>query len=251
MTVSERFEKILRRFSLFARVYLVVTEKNARLATHVATHATLEITRPGCGGVDAFAATRLAAGTAFLVMAAASDIRTRRVRNPLWIGLGTVGLIILAVELFVESAPWPTWSLVGSAALLFYGVFFGRPLFDEDGFHLRPGRIGLFLAAAAMWITPLGFAGIVSSSVPIVELASMPVMVVLYEVMLRARPLTGAADAKGLMALTLLVPTYPKASPFPVYTADPWVPFMVPLLGGFLLAFFAGNLLVAVLGVGR
>ena len=304
--------------------------------------------------MDAFAATRLAAGTAFLVIAAASDIRTRRVRNPLWIGLGTVGLIILAVELFVESAPWPTWSLAGSAALLFYGVFFGRPLFDEDGFHLRPGRIGLFLAAAAMWITPLGFAGIVSSSVPIVELASMPVMVVLYEVMLRARLLTGGADAKGLMALTLLVPTYPNASPFPVYTADPrvqpafqalfpssfvvlvdaaalqlavpvglflynltrgdvgiqsflgyrapldplpkhvrlmeritdrgehvvvlrpkrdsdpipeilklrsagirrawvtpWVPFMVPLLGGFLLAFFAGNLLVAVLGVGR
>src|SRR5207247_1257123 len=50
-----------------------------------------------------------------------------------------------------------------------------------------------------------------------------PVMVVLYEVMLRARLLTGGADAKGLMALTLLVPTYPNASPFPVYTADPRV----------------------------
>src|SRR5437879_11337996 len=31
----------------------------------------------------------------------------------------------------------------------------------------------------------------------------------------------------------------------------PWVPFMVPLLGGFLLAFLAANLLVAVLGAGR
>jgi len=31
----------------------------------------------------------------------------------------------------------------------------------------------------------------------------------------------------------------------------PWVPFMVPLLGGFLLAFLAGNLLVAVLGPAR
>src|SRR6059036_2737803 len=229
-----------------------------------------------------------------------------------------------------------------------------RQLFDEDGFHPRPGRIGLFLAAAALWITPLGSAGIVASSVPIVELASMPVMLVLYQLMLRARLLAGGADAKCLMALTLLVPAYPNASPFPVFTADPrvqpafqalfpfsfvvlvdaavlqlvvplglfiynvtrgdvgiqsflgyrapldpfpkhvrlmeritdrgehvvvlrpkrdldpipeilklraagirrawvtpWIPFMVPLLGGFLLAFFAGNVLVAVLGVAR
>ena len=304
--------------------------------------------------MDAFAATRLAAGTAFLVVAAASDVRTRRVRNPLWIGLGTVGLVLLAVELLVESAPWPAWSLAGSAALLFYAVFFGGPLYDDDGFHARPARIGLFLAAAALWIAPLGLGGLVAGSVPIVELASMPVMLVLYQLMLRARLLAGGADAKCLMALTLLVPTYPNASPFPVFTADPrvqpafqalfpfsfvvlvdaavlqlvvplalflynlargdvgiqaflgyrapldpfpkhvrlmeritdrgehvvvlrpkrdldpgpeilklraagvrqawvtpWIPFMVPLLGGFLLAFFAGNLLVAVLGVAR
>src|SRR5436309_15263360 len=51
----------------------------------------------------------------------------------------------------------------------------------------------------------------------------MPVMLVLYQLMLRARLLAGGADAKCLMALTLLVPTYPNASPFPVFTADPRV----------------------------
>ena len=120
--------------------------------------------------MDAFAATRLAAGTAFLAVAAASDVRTRRVRNPLWIGLGTVGLVLLAVELLVESAPWPAWSLAGSAALLFYAVFFGGPLYDDDGFHARPARIGLFLAAAALWIAPSGSGD--SSAVPFPSLSS-------------------------------------------------------------------------------
>ena len=304
--------------------------------------------------MDAFAATRLAAGTAFLVVAVASDFRTRRVRNLLWIGLGTFGLVILVGELLVESAPWPAWSLAGSAALLFYAIFFGRPLFDDDGFHARLGRIVLFLAAAVMWITPLELAGMDAGSVRIVELASMPVMVVVYQLMLRARLLAGGADTKCLIALTLLVPSYPNASPLPFFSTDPrvqpvfqailpfsfvvlvdalvlqlvvplslfvynltrgdigirsflgyrasldplpknvrlmeritdrgehvvvlrpkrdldltpeilklraagvrrawvtpWIPFMVPLLGGFLLAFFAGNLLVAVLGVAR
>src|SRR5207247_9207927 len=128
---------------------------------------------------------------------------------------------VLAVELWVESAPWPMWSLAGSAAVLFYAVFFGRPLFDEDGFHPRPGRIGLFLAAAALWITPLGSAGIVASSVPIVGLESMPVMLVLYQLMLRARLLAGGAAAHRLLAPTLLVRPYPSASSFPPSTADP------------------------------
>jgi preflagellin peptidase FlaK len=38
-----------------------------------------------------------------------------------------------------------------------------------------------------------------------------------------ARILHGGADAKGLIALTLLVPTYPDASPFPILAPNPLV----------------------------
>src|SRR5438128_4643925 len=41
--------------------------------------------------------------------------------------------------------------------------------------------------------------------------------------MLRGRSLAGGASPKCLMALTFLVPTYPHASPFPVFAADPRV----------------------------
>jgi len=105
--------------------------------------------------VDVFAATRLAIGTGCLLVAAASDLRTRRVRDPLWVGLGTIGLVLLAVELIVRPAPWPLWSIAGSGAVLFYSIFFGKPLSDEDGFHVRPARIAIFLAAAVLFLLPL------------------------------------------------------------------------------------------------
>ena len=173
--------------------------------------------------MDAFAATRLAAGTAFLVVAAASDFRTRRVRDPLWIGLGALGLVVLASQLVVESAPWSAWSFAGSAALLFYAVFFGRPLTEEDGFHARPVRIALFLVAGVMWIAPLAVTGAVPATGSTPAMASTPVMIVVYQALYRLRVLHGGADAKGLMAITLLVPTYPNALPFPLLVADPRV----------------------------
>src|SRR2546428_9783438 len=48
----------------------------------------------------------------------------------------------------------------------------------------------------------------------------MPIMVLVYQGFYRLRLLHGGADAKGLIALTLLIPAYPDALPFPVLQAD-------------------------------
>ena len=106
--------------------------------------------------MDAFAATRLAAGVGFLVIAATSDLRSRRVRDPLWISLGTAGLMILAAQIAFRGLAWPAWLLLLSAATFFYAVFFGDPLFGEDGFHARPIRIVLLLAAGALFLVSVG-----------------------------------------------------------------------------------------------
>lgn len=302
--------------------------------------------------MDLFAATRLAIGAGFLLVAAQSDLRTRRVGDRLWIALGTIGLIILAIELVSHNAAWPLWSVTASGAILFYAVFFGQPLFDEDAFHARPLRIAVLLVAVFLFLLPVGLD---PNVVGLSELASVPILVVVYQLFWRLRVLHGGADAKALIALSLLVPTYPDALPFPLFAANPfmepalrivfpfslvvwvdaaivslavpiallvynaargdlafpqallgyrvsldsmpsnvwlmeriteggehvlvlfpkrgtdpssdvarlraagidrpWVqpktPFMVPLLVGFLLAFFAGNLLVGILGLGR
>jgi archaeal preflagellin peptidase FlaK len=168
--------------------------------------------------VDAFAALRFAIGSAFLLAAAGSDLRTRKVSDRWWIALGSIGLAILAVQLDLERADAASAALLGSAALLFYAIFFGDPLLDREGFHPRPLRIGLFVVAGVLFVFPAALHAALGEGLPreTLDLYSVPAMVVIYQAFYWARLLHGGADAKGLIALTLLVPTYPDASPFPL-----------------------------------
>lgn len=172
--------------------------------------------------MDAFAALRLSIGAAFLLVAAGSDLRTRKVSDRWWVALGSIGLALLVVQWDIERADAASGALVGSAALLFYAIFFGNPLLDRDGFHLRPFRIGLFLLAGALFVFPAAFYAALGQDVPreTLNLYSLPAMVVVYQGLYWARLIHGGADAKGLIALTLLVPTYPEASPFPLLAGN-------------------------------
>jgi preflagellin peptidase FlaK len=175
--------------------------------------------------MDGFAITRLAIGVGFLLVAAVADVRTRRVPDPLWIGLGAIGLVILAFELVQDQIEADAWALLGSAAILFFVIFYGAPLFGEDGFHPRPFRFLLFVVAAGLFVYPAVHHS--TSGAPLsqglLELYSMPAMILVYQLFYRVRILHGGADAKALIALGLLVPTYPSVAPFPLMTIDPRV----------------------------
>jgi preflagellin peptidase FlaK len=200
--------------------------------------------------VDAFAATRFAVGTAVLLAAAASDVRTRKVSDRWWIALGSLGLVLLAIQLVVERRDPAAAALLGSAALLFYAIFFGRPLLEEDGFHPRLMRVGLLLAAGALFLFPAATHAASGEGLPsdTLELYPLPAMVVIYQGLYWARLLHGGADAKGLIALTLLVPTYPDVSPFPLLVGDPRVEGLFRLAFPFSLVIWV-NALVLFLGV--
>jgi len=164
--------------------------------------------------VDALAALRLTVGTAFLLVAAGSDLRTRKVRDALWIVLGTIGLLLASAEILLSGFALERLGLVGASAFLFYAIFFGKPLVEEDGIRLRPARLALFLAAALLTIgvgvvswTAGGAAANASA-----ELVSMPVMVLVYQGFYYVGLLHGGADAKALIAITLLVPLYPAVT---------------------------------------
>ncbi len=175
--------------------------------------------------MDAFAAARLAIGTVFLAVAAAGDVRSRRVRDPLWVVLGTLGLVLLVVELAMGSAEQDRYGLVAATAVLFYAIFYGKPLFEEDGLHLRPARVGLFGLTAVLVAGSGLLAGSAGGNEPgaWTALLVLPVMVLVYQAFYQAGLLHGGADTKGLIALTLLFPQYPNADPFPLLVIDPRV----------------------------
>lgn len=168
--------------------------------------------------MDVYAAARLIVGAGVLLVAAASDVRTRRVPDPLWVALGSVGLGVLVVELLLDNAGLARVALVPATAILFYAVFYGKPILDEDGIRLRPARVALLVAALALIVgsadvaIPAGGA----EATAYIALLTMPVMVLVYQGFYYVGLLRGGADAKGLIALTLLVPLYPAASPLPL-----------------------------------
>lgn len=175
--------------------------------------------------MDALAAIRFVTGAAFLLFAASSDLRTRSVRDYTWIALGSIGLVLLVVEWAIDPTDLDSLALLGSAAILFSAVFFGRPLLGEEGFRLRASRLGLLLLAAVLFLAPAVSRLGGGQDLPrrTLELYPMPAMVIVYQAMYQARLLHGGADAKALIALTLLLPTYPDASPFPLLSAGPSV----------------------------
>lgn len=183
--------------------------------------------------MDAFAAARLVVGAGFLAVAAVSDLRTRRVRDELWVAMGTIGLVLLAIDI-VNSYWWVNdWFYFGSAAILFYSVFYGQPLFEEDGFHLRPVRILVLGAAAALFVAGLLlpnpnayiFLPAFAVLIPDLALAAVPALIVVYEVFYQIGFLHGGADTKALIALTLVFPLALDTSPFPLLTTPIAFPF--------------------------
>ena len=196
--------------------------------------------------MDALAAVRLAVGAGIVSVAAIADVRTRRVADPLWVLLGTVGLILLVVELIASSAPVEAFGLVAAATILFYAIFYGRPLFDTDGFHPRPLRIGMFGLAGLVltWSASSAFVRGEVGMPSYPQVLSMPIMVLVYQGFYQMRLLHGGADAKALIALTLLLPAYPEASPFPLVAVDPRTEAAMQLLFPFSLVILVDTALL-------
>lgn len=113
--------------------------------------------------------TRLVVGTIILSYASYTDIKTRKASNMLWVIVGSIGAILLVIQYFTP----------GFGDKILYLVF-------------------------------------------------IPIMIGLMYVLFQLRLIFGGADAKAIMALTILVPLEPVIQDFPLWKSlmpFPWVIF--------------------------
>lgn len=190
---------------------------------------------------------RLLVGVVFLGYAAYSDLKTRRVNNKVWMVLGLIGFIILAIDLSLRSeAFWPHYLIFIPAGILFYDVYNDRELIiDEDGFHFVPLAILLYSIAVLVVIIQ-GYLTFSEGRLLFFQLLTIPAMIVLAHIFFQLGLLKGGADAKALMALAVLVPFYPIFYGFPLIESTAQVTEAMSVLFPFALVILMNSAILII-----
>ncbi|MGM0510116.1 MAG: A24 family peptidase C-terminal domain-containing protein [Thermoplasmatota archaeon] len=140
------------------------------------------------------------------MVAAGKDLKTRQVPNELWIVMGSIASVILALDIFLRGAGWKYYLIFIPILVLFMEAFYERPLLYEDGKVniLVLGWLVLPLVTFFYQIFEIGDKTLFWS------LATIPIMMLLIFLFYFFRLIYGGADAKALLVIAVLVPFYPR-----------------------------------------
>lgn len=168
---------------------------------------------------------RLIVGAGFLAYAAASDWRTREVKDELWAVLGAIALALLGLQMWSEAVDPRVAALLVPIAVLLYDPLVGQPFRKEDGGWQFPVRT-VAVDIAALAVTAYAILSVAAEGNPATTRAftvylTVPVMMIVFRGLYEVHLLKGGADAKAMITLAALVPAYPDLPPFPLVVLDP------------------------------
>lgn len=172
---------------------------------------------------------RLVVTMAVMVAASYSDWRTRLASDLFWLFLGCVGLgLIICQTIMTNQDPLYLLFLV-PLGVVFFDIFWERKGLFENGINLVP--LLLYVAAAISLVYLfLTF----SSELYFWQLFDVMIMFVLLILMYQIDIIKGGADAKALIALSLMFPLYPMIGQWP----------LVPVTNELFMLIFPFSLLV-------
>ena len=162
------------------------------------------------------------------------DHNFRRIPNSYWLAWAKPAIFLWALELLVVEADWTVWGAAAAAVALASTAVIGRPTLADflAGKPVDVAVIIWYIFGAAGVIggamihgstnTPMDI--IVGTADPMAKLwwasVSVLVQVWLFDVMWRLRLLHGGADAKALMLVAILIPTW--ATIAPIIQGESW-----------------------------
>jgi len=154
---------------------------------------------------------RLAVAIAVMVAASYSDWRTRLASDLYWLFMGCVGLGLIAYQV-VDTGADPLYLLfLVPLGVVFFDVFWERKGIFEEG--INPAPLLLYLGAAVCLIyLALNFWEEMLFWQLLDVLIMFGLLILLYQVDI----IKGGADAKALIALSLMFPVYPAIGSFPL-----------------------------------
>ena len=194
-------------------------------------------------------ALRLVLSLSILAYASFLDLRTRKVPNVYWIGLGISGLGLILVQLYVDEMPIEYLLVFIPILAILADVYLGSEEETTRAKLTTFGKYALALGSILMLAYQYG------SDEYFQHLLAIPIIMLFVVVMYMLDILRGGADAKALMSLSILFPFYPAFGSLPFIhgetsAAETLLPFSFSILVNAAiivaltpLAFLARNLL--------
>lgn len=175
-----------------------------------------------------------------LALASWADWRTREASDLYWIIIGTAGLAFLALDMILHAPDALYFLFLVPIAVFFFDIFWDRKGIFEEGVNLLP--LALYVVAFAV-IAFLAFQ--FNQQQYFWQIMVVPVMFLLFILLYQFDVIKGGADAKALIALSIMFPLYPVIDGLPLiqipfFSAQFILPF--PLL----ILFNAALLTIAV-----
>ena len=159
---------------------------------------------------DIITALQLAFTAAVLVRASHLDLRTRRVPNAYWVVLSLAGIGVMGAHLVVDDAPLEYLLVLVPIFAVLSDVFW-----DHEGESaLARGAPLMKYSVAVTSVVLLLF--LWYDDTYFQHLIAVPILMLAIIVMYMFDVIRGGADAKALIALSIMFPFYPVISSLPV-----------------------------------
>lgn len=154
---------------------------------------------------------RIVLALAVMIAASLSDWRTRTASDSYWYVMGVGGSLLFGAQLVADGAPWIFLACLVLITLVFVDLLRDRRGMFEDGVNIPP------LVLYALAFLAFGYLSLEHfGESRYWAMVSIPIMIVLFFLLYQFDVIKGGADAKALIAISLVFPTYPELGGLPL-----------------------------------